>query len=83
MPAAQARYANEVFRNGYNLGFLGVTEPILELELEQRLVEKIKLFLLELGKGFTFIGNQHTVEYKGKPCRYALLSQETALSGGR
>ena len=42
-----------------NLGFLGVTEPIAELELERRLVEKVKLFLLELGRGFTFIGNQH------------------------
>lgn len=67
-------YANEVFRSGYNLGFLGVTEPILELELEQRLVEKIKLFLLELGKGFTFIGNQHTVEYNGKESRVDISS---------
>jgi predicted nuclease of restriction endonuclease-like (RecB) superfamily len=46
-------------------GFLGVTEPVLELEMERRLVEKIKLFLLELGKGFTFIGNQHVLEYNG------------------
>ncbi|MBQ5992883.1 MAG: DUF1016 family protein [Bacteroidales bacterium] len=73
LPATQARYANEVFRNGYNLGFLGVTEPIFELELEQRLVEKIKLFLLELGKGFTFIANQHTVEYNGKESRVDML----------
>lgn len=73
LPATQAMYANEVFRSGYNLGFLGVTEPILELELEQRLVEKIKLFLLELGKGFTFIGNQHTLEYNGKESRVDML----------
>ena len=56
LPILQANYANEVFRDNYNLGFLGVTESIAELELEHRLVEKIKLFLLELGKGFTFIG---------------------------
>ncbi len=73
LPATQAMYANEVFRSGYNLGFLGVTEPILELELEQRLVEKIKLFLLELGKGFTYIGNQHTLEYNGKESRVDML----------
>ena len=73
LPAEQARYANEVFRSSYNLGFLGVTEPILELELEARLVEKIKLFLLELGKGFTFIGNQHTLEYNGKEYRVDML----------
>lgn len=73
LPAAQAQYANEVFRSTYNLGFLGVTEPILELELERRLVEKIKLFLLELGKGFTFIGNQHVLEYNGKEYRVDML----------
>jgi predicted nuclease of restriction endonuclease-like (RecB) superfamily len=65
LPAVQAMYANDVFQDSYNLGFLGVTEPILELEMERRLVEKIKLFLLELGKGFTFIGNQHVLEYNG------------------
>lgn len=73
LPATQAQYATEVFRSSYNLGFLGVTEPILELELERRLVEKIKLFLLELGKGFTFIGNQHVLEYNGKEYRVDLL----------
>lgn len=59
-------FANEVFRSGYNLGFLGVKDPILETELEARLVEKVKQFLLELGKGFTYIGNQHVLEYNGK-----------------
>ncbi|MBR4546932.1 MAG: DUF1016 family protein [Paludibacteraceae bacterium] len=73
LPAVQSQYANEVFRSTYNLGFLGVTKPILELELENRLVEKIKLFLLELGKGFSFIGNQHTIEYNGKESRVDML----------
>ena len=73
LPVPQAQYANEVFKDGYNLGFLGVTDPIAELELEQRLVEKIKLFLLELGRGFTFIGNQHELEYNGKTSRVDML----------
>ena len=34
LPAEQAQYANEVFNSSYNLGFLGVISPILELELE-------------------------------------------------
>ena len=38
LPATQAMFANEVFRSGYNLGFLGVKDPILETELEVRLV---------------------------------------------
>ena len=73
LPTSQAAYANEVFRSQYSLGFLGVTEPLAELELEQRLVEKIKLFLLELGKGFTFIGNQYELELGGKTSKVDLL----------
>ena len=73
LPTTQAFYANEVFHSSYNLAFLGVTNPILELELENRLVEKVKLFLLELGKGFTFIGNQYELEYNGKTSRVDIL----------
>jgi len=66
LPATGADYANEVFKSSYNLGFLGITEPVKELELEKRLIAKIRNFILELGKGFTFIGNQHRLEYNGK-----------------
>ncbi|MDR0307196.1 MAG: PDDEXK nuclease domain-containing protein [Chitinispirillales bacterium] len=66
LPAVHSDYANEVFKDNYNLGFLGITEPLKELELEKRLTEKIKAFILELGKGFTFIGNQYRLEYNGK-----------------
>ncbi len=73
LPAVQAAYANEVFSSRYNLGFLGVTEPIAELELEERLVNKVKQFLLELGKGFTYIGNQYVLKYNGKESKVDLL----------
>lgn len=66
LPVLQSEQANEIFKDTYNLGFLSVTEPIAELELEKRLVEKIKTFMLELGTGFSFIGNQHRLEYNGK-----------------
>ena len=72
LPAEQAQYANEVF-SSYNLGFLGVTSPILELELEERLVKAITRFLMELGNGFTFIGNQHVLEYNGKESKVDML----------
>lgn len=73
LSSAQAMYANEVFKDSYCMGFLGVTEPILELELERRLVEKIKQFLLELGQGFTYIGNQHVLNYNGKDYKVDML----------
>ena len=55
-----------MLKSSYNLGFLGVTQSIKERELEKRLVEKIKYFILELGKGFSFIGNQYRLEYNEK-----------------
>lgn len=66
LPEISAEYANEVFKSSYNLGFLGITEPVKELELENRLISKIRAFVLELGKGFSFIGNQYRLEYNNK-----------------
>lgn len=66
LPVINANYANEVFKSSYNLGFLGITTPVKELELENRLITKIKAFVLELGKGFSFIGNQYRLEYNSK-----------------
>ena len=59
LPVHLQEQADEMLKTTYNLGFLGITHQVKELELERRLVEKIKLFLLELGEGFSFIGNQH------------------------
>lgn len=73
VPKEQSGYANTVFKDTYNLGFLGITKPVLELELENKIVEKIKQFLLELGTGFTFIGNQHVLSYNDKDYKVDLL----------
>ena len=69
----QADYANEGFRSSYNLGFIDAVEPLKELELERRLVQKITTFIMELGSGFSFIGNQHTLTFNGKEYRVDLL----------
>jgi predicted nuclease of restriction endonuclease-like (RecB) superfamily len=66
LPENLANHADEILKSSYNLGFLGVTQAVKERELEQRLVEKIKHFILELGKGFSFIGNQYQLEYNQK-----------------
>lgn len=73
LPKTQAAFANDVFKDSYCMGFLGVTEPLLELELERRLIEKVKHFLLELGQGFTYIGNQHVLSYNGKDYKVDML----------
>lgn len=66
LPEVLAEQADDMLKSSYNLGFLGLTQLAKERELEQRLVEKIKHFVLELGKGFTYIANQHRVEHNGK-----------------
>jgi hypothetical protein len=59
LPVNLAEQADESIKSVYNLNFLGITKQVLERQLEARLVERLKHFMLELGKGFTFIGNQH------------------------
>ena len=66
LPENIANYAMEILKSNYNLGFLNIEKPLKERELELRLVEKVKHFILELGKGFTFIGNQYRLEYNQK-----------------
>jgi len=59
LPVYLAEQADEAMKSVYNLDFLGITRPVLERELEKRLVEKVKHFILELGYGFSFLGNQY------------------------
>ena len=49
-----------LIKNPYVFEFLGVAEqkPALEKDLEQRLIKHIEDFLLELGRGFMFVGSQ-------------------------
>lgn len=66
MPEHLQEQADEVLKSRYNLAFVGVSQPIKELELEKRLVEKIKHFILELGAGFSFMGNQYRLTLNQK-----------------
>ena len=53
--------AEDVIKNTYTLEFLGLPEKkrYSEHDLEQRLIDNLQVFLLELGKGFAFIGRQY------------------------
>ncbi len=61
LPEHLAEQAEETLKSAYNLGFLGIGREIRERELEERLIERLKDFILELGYGFCFIGRQHRV----------------------
>ena len=73
MSEENAEYANEIFRSRYHLGFIDAIEPLKELDLERHLVNKITSFIMELGNGFSFIGNQHTLSYNNKEYHVDLL----------
>lgn len=66
LPVHLSEQANEALKSEYNLDFLGINKPVLERELENRLIEKIRDLLLELGYGFSFIGNQYRLKLNQK-----------------
>ena len=53
----------DIIKDPYVFEFLGIPEdkPMLENDLEKALVEQIEKFLLELGRGFMFVGTQQRV----------------------
>ncbi len=53
----------DIIKDPYVFEFLGLPEnkPLLESDLEKALVEQIEKFLLELGRGFMFVGTQQRV----------------------
>jgi predicted nuclease of restriction endonuclease-like (RecB) superfamily len=54
---------SDILRDPYVLEFLKIREPyyLSESELETRIIENLQHFLLELGKGFAFIGRQYRI----------------------
>jgi len=59
MPEYLAEQADEMLKSSYNLEFLGIRREVKERELEDRLIERLRDFILELGYGFCFVGRQH------------------------
>jgi predicted nuclease of restriction endonuclease-like (RecB) superfamily len=59
LPSHLAEQANETLKSHYSLEFLGIGEAVREIELEKRLVARLKDFLIELGYGFCFVGSQY------------------------
>ena len=53
----------DIVKDPYILEFLGLPEQseYSETELESKLIDKLESFLLELGKGYTFVGRQSRI----------------------
>lgn len=61
LPKVQSDLARETLKNPYLFDFLGIGEEIQERELEKALIQHIKKFMLELGRGFAYVGNQYNL----------------------
>lgn len=59
LPEHLAEQADEMLKSSYNLEFLGIGRAVKERELEDRLIERLRDFILELGYGFCFVSRQH------------------------
>ena len=65
----------DLIRAPYVLEFLKIPEPVIwhEKDVERRLIEQLQEFLLELGKGFAFVGKQYKIHIEGRFFRVDLV----------
>lgn len=73
LPASQSDLVNETFKNPYLFDFLAMSEKIHETDLEKALVTNVKKLMLEMGKGFAFVGNQYNITVGNKDRALDLL----------
>ena len=62
LPAAQSDLAEQTLKDPYVFDFLTLTKPFHEKDIQRQLIAHITKFLLELGKGFAFVGQQYHLE---------------------
>lgn len=79
LPAPQSELAQQIIKDPYNFDFLSLGKEAQERELERGLIEHIRDFLLELGVGFAFVGNQYPLDVGGDEFRIDLLFYHLTL----
>ena len=79
LPETQSDLANALLKDPYHFEFITLSEQAKEKDLEQKLVQHISQFLLELGKGFAYMGQQYLLKIGKKEYRTDLLFYHTKL----
>lgn len=79
LPETESDLANSILKDPYNFDFLTLTKKEKEKELETKLIEHISQFLLELGKGFAYMGRQFLLKVGKKEFRTDLLFYHVKL----
>lgn len=79
LPSPQSDLAQQTLKDPYTFDFMAMTGPYNELDVERQLTQHITHFLLELGKGFAFIGRQYHLEVAGNDYYIDLLFYHVTL----
>ena len=74
-PLVTQRYpeAMSVFRDAYTVEFLGLPSAHAEADLHRALLEKLRTFLVELGRDFCFVGSEYPLQVGGRDFALDLL----------
>lgn len=66
LPKDNSDLANYIIKDPYIFDFISLKNDYKEQELENELLIKIKNLLVELGKGFSFVGNQYKIPMEAR-----------------
>lgn len=79
LPEPQSDLAKQILKDPYCFNFLTIEKKVHETELERQLIRHITEFLLELGKGFAYMGRQFQLQIGKKDYYLDLLFYHTQL----
>ena len=79
LPAPQSELVQQSLKDPYVFDFLTLAPQAVERDIENQLVAQITRFLLELGKGFAFLGRQYPLSVNGKDYFLDLLFYHARL----
>ena len=79
LPPLDSDMAEQSFKDPYIFDFLTLREGYKERELEKSMIERIRDVLLELGNGWSFMGNQYRIMVGDEEYRIDLLFYNTKL----
>ena len=79
LPEPLSDLAQQTLKDPYVFDFLTMSKPFHEKDVERQLINHITKFLLELGKGFAFIGQQYHLEVGETDYYIDLLFYHTKL----
>lgn len=79
LPAPQSELVQQSLKDPYVFDFLTLQAHAVERDIENQLVGQVTRFLLELGKGFAFLGRQYALQVNGRDYFLDLLFYHARL----